>query len=1221
MSEPSRSQPFAHLHVHTEYSLLDGACRVKELARRAAEFELSAVALTDHGVLYGVVPFYKACREAGVSPIIGSEVYVAPRSRFQKEGKLDSDLKHLVLLARDEEGYRNLIGLVTDSNLEGFYYKPRVDRELLSRYTGGLIGMGACLSGEIPTLLTQGREDEARRLAGEYQDLFGRENFYLELQEHGLAEQKVVNEGQLRLSRQLGIGLVATNDAHYLNAADARAHDILLCIGTNSTLEDPNRLRFGSDQFYFRSPEEMAVLFADCPESLTNTHLVAERCNLELRFGGTVLPHFEVPGGVSADAYLRQLCLERVPRRYPGSPPAVLERLEAELKVIADRHLSTYVLIVWDLMRFAREQGILVGPGRGSAPGMVVLYLLGVTGFDPLRFGIPFERWINPERISMPDVDLDFEDERRGEIIRYIAQKYGADHVAQIITFGSLGPRLAVRDVGRAMNMPIPEVDRVAKQVDATHPIRESVEGNPDLAREYQENPAVHTLLDMAIAVEGLSRHGGTHAAGVVISREPLKRVVPLQRAAEGEGLTTQFDMNAVTEVGLLKTDVLGLRTLSVMKHALEFIRAARGVEVDLERIPYDDPETFALISRGDTAGVFQLESAGMRQVAMELKPDRLEDIMALVALYRPGPMAQIPTFVAGKHGRKTVTYAHPKLEPHLEQTQGVIVYQEQVMWIARDLAGMPMAAAESLLDAMRKKKVEAMETAKVAFFEGAATNGVDKKVAEQIWGDMETFAGYGFNKAHSASYAINAYQTAYLKTHYPAEFMAAQLSSIMNDKDKVAAYIQESRRMGIETLPPDVNRSAPLFSVEEGKIRFGLTAIKHVSGTAAEAIIAEREANGPFRDIYDLCARIEPGKWNKTMLENLARANALSSFPGTRASQVAAVDAALEFGQRVYRDRQAGQTSLFGEGGAGPSQPLAPALPAVAEFPPQECLSMEKDLLGIYLSGHPLEAVAEALAGVVTATCREANEGVKQGDVILGGIVTSLRRRVTKSGKMMAFVTLEDLSGAVETVILPETYEKCTAAFVDNAIIVVRGRAETDDRWRNEQEGSVQMKVMVEGAAMLNDSEAVQALVRGPAAGRGRRGSGRGGRSEKRTNGNGGGPERKANGNGGGTERKTNGNGGGTPPPQESERAAAKQVHIRLPGQADRRTLDLLKGLIGQYRGVDQIYLHVACEEGERCVQLTGAYGIAYNDAFSLAVKGILGEGTVWVGGQRVES
>ena len=1202
MSQPNSSQPFAHLHVHTEYSLLDGACRVKDLAQRAAEFQLSGLALTDHGVLYGVVPFYKACKSAGVKPIIGCEVYVAPRSRFSKEGKADSDLKHLVLLADSAEGYRNLIGLVTDSNIEGFYYKPRVDRELLAKYTGGLIALGACLSGEIPALLAQDREEEARRLAGEYQSLFGKDCFYLELQDNGLEEQVKVNAAQIRLARDLGIGLVATNDAHYLDQADAKAHDVLLCIGTTSTLDDPKRLRFGSDQFYLKSPEEMAAGFAECPEALTNTHLLAERCDLELKFGDTILPHFEVPPGDDAESYLRRLCLEAVPRRYPGSPPAVLERVEYELSIYKLRALLPYVLIVWDTMRFAREQGILVGPGRGSAPGSVVLYLLGVTGFDPLRFGIPFERFLNPDRISMPDADLDFEDERRGEIIRYIAQRYGADHVAQIITFGTLGPRLAVRDAGRAMSLPIPEVDRIAKLIDAMHPIRESVASNPDLAREYDDNPMVRNLLDTATAIEGLSRHGGTHAAGVVISREPLKTVVPLQRSTEGEGLTTQFDMNAVTEVGLLKLDVLGLRTLSVLKHALEFIRASRGIEIDLDSMPYDDPATYALLSRGDTAGVFQLESSGMRQVVMELKPDCLEDIIALVALYRPGPMAQIPTFIAGKHGKRKVAFAHPSLEPILRETHGVIVYQEQVMWIAQQLAGLSMGAAEKLLYAMRKKNLQAMESSKEAFAQGAAAHGVSKKVADQVWGEMETFAGYGFNKAHSASYAINAYQTAYLKTHYPAEFMAAQLSSIMSDKDKVAAYVQECRRMGIETRPPEVNAGQPMFSVEDGQIRFGLTAIKHVSGVGAELLIAERKASGLFRDIYELCSRIEPGKMNKTMLENLARASALACFEGTRASQVAAVDQALEWGQRVWRDRQAGQSSLFGTPGEGFTEPHSPPLPVVAEFNHSELLGMEKDLLGVYLSGHPLEAVEATLQGVVTASCREVSEGAKLGEVVLGGIITSLRKRVTKKGTMMAFVTLEDLTGVAETVIWSETCERCGSALVEGAIVVMKGKAEVDERWREEKEGATQTKVIVDGIASLSDPEAVKTVIGAPAH-RGRKTAGRNGGNARKAGPQSPAPEEPP------VVKNRN------PAAPEDPSVSKDEVHIRVPGGTDQKTLGLLKGLIDQCRGEACICLHVECDEGARRIRLGSEYGVAYNETFSLGVQGILGDGAVWVG------
>jgi DNA polymerase-3 subunit alpha len=1192
--QPTDSLRFAHLHVHTEYSLLDGACRVKDLAARAAEFRLSGLALTDHGVLYGVVPFYKACLEAGVKPIVGCEVYVAPRSRFSKEGKADSDLKHLVLLAQNEEGYRNLIGLVTDSNIEGFYYKPRVDRELLSRYAGGLIALGACLSGEIPSLILQDREEEARRLAGEYQDLYGKGSFFLELMEHGLADQPKVNRVQSEIARDLGLGLVATNDAHYLNQADASAHEVMLCIGTNTTLDDPNRLRFGSDEFYLKSPQEMAKLFAACPEALANTHLIAERCSLEMRFGETVLPHFDVPQGQTADSYLRQLCLERLPQRYPGPPPEVLARLDAELKTIADRNLSTYVLIVWDLMRFARERGILVGPGRGSAPGMVVLYLLGVTGFDPLRFGIPFERWINPERISMPDVDCDFEDERRGEVIRYIADKYGSDHVAQIITFGSLGPRLAVRDAGRAMNLPVPDVDRIAKQIDHLRPIRESLEGNPDLAREYESNPMVHGLIDTARAIEGLSRHAGTHAAGVVISREPLKTVVPLQRSTEGEGLTTQFDMNAVADVGLLKADVLGLRTLSVFKHTLEHLRDSRGLELDLDAIPWDDKDTYEMLSRGDTAGVFQLESAGMRQVVMELKPDCLDDIVALVALYRPGPMGQIPTFIAGKHGTKKVTYLHPKLEPVLKETYGVIVYQEQVMLIARELAGLSMGSAEVLLRAMSKKKVEDMAKSKVAFLDGAAANGVDKAVAEEIFSRMEVFAGYGFNKAHSASYAINAYQTAYLKTHYPAEFMAAQLSSIMNDKDKVAAYVNECRRLGVEVLPPDVNASHSAFTVEDGRIRFGLSAIKHVSSAAAEAILAARTESGPFRDIYELCSRLDPGKLNKTSLENLARAHALSSLGGTRAAQIAAVDQALEWGTRIYRDRQAGQSSLFGEGGSdGFVQPTSPPLPKLQEFPLRELLAMEKELLGVYLSGHPLQDVADELRRVATATAQEINQGVKLGEVVLGGIINQTRRRVTRSNKMMAFVTLEDLTGVVETMVLPETYERCSAVLTDGAIVVMRGRAEVDDRWRDEREGAGQNRVLADAVVALNDADAVTRLLNGAGA---RNGNGYGGR---RSNG-----------------RRRPGAASESPSPAARPQRAAPvaEVHIRVPINADEQTLGQLKDLIAQCRGPAGVCLHIVSDEGERRVRLTADFTVTCGEQFTLGIQGLLGEDAVWM-------
>ena len=1203
MSEPSAHPRFAHLHVHTEYSLLDGACRVDDLAALAGQFGLTGIAITDHGVMYGVVPFYKACQKQGVKPIIGCEVYVAARSRFDREAKADSERGHLVLLAENEAGYHNLMCLVTDSSVEGFYYKPRVDRELLSRYHEGLIASSACLTGEVATLVQQDRDHDASRLAGEYRDLFGQDRFYLELQDHGIAAQAKVNVACARIARDLGIGLIATNDVHYCRREDWQSHDVLLCVQTNSTVDDPKRLRFEGDQFYLKSPEEMAALFAQWPDSLENTHLIAERCNVELDFGRVVLPHFEVPPGETADSYVRKLCLEHLPAKYPGSPQAVRERLNYELKIIADKGLSTYVLITWDLIRFARERGILVGPGRGSAPGSVVLYLLGVTGIDPIALGIPFERFINPERISMPDVDLDFEDERRDEVIRYIAEKYGAEHVAQIITFGTMGPRLAVRDVGRAMRVPIPDVDRIAKMIDGMRPIKESVKSNPDLAREYDENPTVRSLIDTAMGIEGLARHASTHAAGVVISREPLRRAVPLQRSTEGEGLTTQYDMTSVADVGLLKMDVLGLRTLSVIKHALEHI-ARRGETLDIDSIPFDDAATYQLLSRGETAGVFQLESSGMRQVVTELRPDRLEDIIALVALYRPGPMAQIPVYIAGKHGTRKITYLHPALEPILKETYGVIVFQEQVMEIARQLAGLSMASAEGVLRAMRKKVSAEMDKVREEFLAGATERGTPPKTAETIFGQMADFAGYGFNKAHSASYAINAYQTAYLKTHYAPEFMAAQLTSIMDDKDKVSAYVQECRRMGVDVLPPDVAASDAAFTVEDGKIRFGLVSVKHVSRTAVQALVAERAAHGPFRGIFEMCSRVEPGKANKSTLESLARAGALSCFEGSRAAQAAAADQALEWGARVYRDREAGQSSLFGAvDSTGATQPPPPALPSAAEFSHAELLAMEKELLGVYLSGHPLEPVQKQLQAATTATVLEIVEAAKEGEVIVGGIVTSVRRRTTKSGKMIAFFTLEDLTGAMEGMVLPEGYENFGAMLAENAIVVIRGRAETDERWREDRgEGGGQQRLIAEAVAALSDTDSVQRLRNGSGAvhnGKPQRGP------------------RAAGANGRPRQRPAAADQPPAPKPQKRQPPEAQpqlKVHIRVPADAPSEAIGKLREVIGQFRGDTHVLLHLQLEEKERRLRLGPDYTVTHDDQFTTAVQGLFGAGTIWM-------
>jgi len=1179
--------------VHTEYSLLDGACRIDDLASRAAHFGLQGLAITDHGALYGIVPFFKACRRRHLKPLIGCEVYVAPRTRFDKDGKADSNLRHLLLLAENDTGYRNLIALVTDSYLEGFYYKPRVDFELLSRCSDGLIALSACLSGEIPSLLLQEREEEARSLASRYRDLFGPQRFYLELQENGIPDQSKVNSHLVRLAADLDLPLVATNDVHYLTREDSRSHDVLLCVQTNTTVDDPNRLRFPTDQFYLKSPQEMGQLFADFPEALANTVEIADRCQVDLESGSVVLPHFAVPEGHTANTYLRHLCLQPLPERYPGAPPEIRRRLDYELDIIARKGLSTYILITWDIVRSAKERGILVGPGRGSAPGSVILYLLGVTGVDPIKLGIPFERFVNPDRVSMPDVDLDFEDTRRDEVIRYISDKYGTEHVAQIITFGTMGPRLSVRDAGRAMSVPIPEVDRIAKQIDAGRPIRESVEKNPDLAREYEENSTARSLLDTAMSIEGLARHASTHAAGVVISDQPLRRVVPLQRSTEGDGVTTQFDMAAVTDAGLLKMDILGLRTLTVIKHALELIEHSRAERIDLQQIPYDDPATFQLLAKGETAGVFQLESSGMRQVVTELKPDCLEDIIALVALYRPGPMARIPEFIAGKHGTRPITYLHSDLEPILDRTHGVIVYQEQVMEIARQLGGFTMGSAETVLRAMRKKVHDAMATMRGEFLEGAEKNGVARKVAEEIWSRMAEFAGYGFNKAHAASYAINAYQTAYLKAHYPAEFMASQLTSLMDDKDKVAAYVQECRRMDIEVLPPDVNTSDAGFTVEHGKIRFGLAGVKHVSHGAVLALVADRSENGPFRDLYEMCSRLEPGKLNKQALDSLARTGAVASLGHSRAQVVAAVDQALDWGARIHRDRQAGQTSLFGSDGAdGAMQPPSPPLPAVPEFPPTELLAMEKDRLGAYLSGHPLSAVESQLAKVATATVAQVSQEGAEGDVILGGIITSYRKIVTRSGRMMAFFTLEDLTGAIEATLLPDAYEKCGAALVDQAVVAVRGRPELDDRWREERDSGGQNRLLAEAIAKLDDEEAIHAL-----RSNNNRRNGRADRAPRRK------PRPAAN--------PAPANPEADPPPADPP---SERVHIRVPAQAAPDAMGRLREMIGQFHGDTEVLIHIHMGEHERCLRLGPAFLVARGEQFAHAVQQLLGDGAVWI-------
>ena len=1166
------SPPFVHLHLHTEYSLLDGACRIKALTERAVELKMSALALTDHGYLYGVIPFHHACREHGIKPIIGCEVYVAPRSRSKREGRVDSEPAHLILLAENEEGYRNLLAVVSEAaSKECFYYKPRIDRELLAQHSRGLIGLSACLAGEIPSLLLKDRPDEARRLAGQYQDILGKGNFYLELQDNGLDDQDKVNPRLIELAKSLDLPLVASNDVHYLRQEDSKGHDVLLCVQTNSTQDQPKRLRFQGDKFYLRTAEEMQALFVAYPEALSNTVVIAERCSLELKRGETLIPHYEVPPGHDLNSYLKELCEEGLPNRYPAQPQAVVERMHRELELISLRRLSGYVLIVWDFVRFAREQGILVGPGRGSAPASVVLYVLGITNVDPIEHGLPFERWINLERMSDPDIDCDFEDTRRDEVIRYVTEKYGTDHVAQIITFGTLGARSAIRDAGRAMRVPLAEVDRIAKLVDPSQSIRESLNMSVDLQQEYHQSDAIRSLLDTAQLLEGLPRHASTHAAGVVISREPLTSVVPLQRSTEGEGATTQFDGDVVGQVGLLKVDILGLRTLSVLKRAVELIAQSHGVHIDLDHLPLDDPKVYALLARAETAGVFQLESAGMRNVLKELQPDRLSDITAVVALYRPGPMAQIPNYIAAKHGRKPIMYAHPTLEPILKETYGVIVYQEQVMSIAKELAGFSMAHAENLLNAMRKKKVDLMTGLHKEFARGAAETGVPRTSADRIFKEMQDFAGYGFNKSHASSYAINAYQTAYLKVHYPAEFMAAQLTSLIDNKDKLAVYIEECRRLRITLLPPSINESQEDFTVIDGAIRFGLAAIKHLGRTAVQSIIATRGRDGRFKNLEDLCGRIDSGTVNRAAVESLAKAGALDSLGQTRKQTLARVPIALEQGQRASRARRLGQTSLLTMTEEELGLVVPSSLPSAAEeFTREELLALEKEYLGIFVSGHPLDRVGEELQRLTNATVADLAENDRKEELVLGGIVSSLRRYTAKNGRPMLFFSLEDRTGSAEVTVFPDVFERDGALVQKDAIILLRGRAESGLRSEEGAQTGGRVKILAQALALSSDPSRLSR----PA------------------------PRARRNG------------------PAEPTPNGRKEVHlhIRIPeAAAEPGNLVKLRQLVLSIPGSFPVQLHLVGEAGERLYALGEKHSVRDSPGLRQALAELFGESTIW--------
>ena len=1080
--ETTSTIPFVHLHVHTEYSLLDGSSKIKEIVKQAKELGMNSLAITDHGVMYGVIDFYKACMDAGIKPILGCEVYVANGSRFQKEDRNDARYDHLVLLAENEKGYQNLMALVSKGFTEGFYYKPRIDFELLQEYHEGLIALSACIAGVVARPLLMVSYEKAKEMALRYKELFGPDRFYLELQDHGIPEQTQVNQGLLRMSRELDLPLVATNDVHYTFQADKEAHDILLCIQTNKKVQDEDRMRYEGD-YYLKTPAEMQALFPYAPEAITNTQKIADMCNVEIKFHERKIPVYDVPEGYTASEYLRYLCEKGLKQRYPQ---AVLDpqrgeelktRLDYEISIIEGMGFVDYFLIVWDFINYAREHGIKVGPGRGSGVGSLVCYSLGITSVDPLKYNLIFERLLNPERVSMPDIDTDFCYRRRQEVIDYVVEKYGKDQVAQIVTFGTMAARLVIRDVGRAMDLSYGEVDRIAKMIPAelNMTIEQALEKNPELKEAYDEDPTIQKLIDMSKRLEGLPRHTSTHAAGVLISRTATMEYVPL--SANDGNVTTQFTMNTLEELGLLKMDFLGLRTLTVIQDAVDIIEAVEGTKVDIDAIDMDDAEVYQMIGAGKTDGVFQLESAGMTSFMRELKPENLEDIIAGISLYRPGPMDFIPKYLAGKKDPHNIQYKTPMLEPILNTTYGCIVYQEQVMQIVRDLAGYTMGRSDLVRRAMSKKKADVMAQERKNFVfgnpeEGVAgciSKGIPQNVAEAIFDEMTDFAKYAFNKSHAAAYAVVAYQTAWLRHHYPVEFMASILTSVIDHPGKVISYIQSLKALNIELLPPDINEGYTGFSVSmsEGvkKIRYGLSSIKNVGKSLVERLVAERKANGPFRNMTDFCRRMQELDLNKRAMENLIKAGAFDSLGGTRSQYLQAYPLIMNAAAQWKKNMISGQMDLFGM--AMEDTPSENAfepdpLPNVPEFPDSLRLSYEKEVLGLYLTGHPLASDEQLWRNHITNfasdfqhTEEEETEGGFEGaksklidgqEVIVGGLIMDKTIKSTKNNKMMAFITLEDLYGSVEVLIFPNRYEQYRDLLEEDNRIFIKGKVSFEE-------------------------------------------------------------------------------------------------------------------------------------------------------------------------------
>ena len=1060
---------FTHLHVHTEYSLLDGSSKIEELVHRAKELGMDSMAITDHGVMYGVIDFYRAARKEGINPIIGCEVYVANGSRFNKEaGQGEDRYYHLVLLAENNTGYANLVKIVSKGFVEGFYYKPRVDYEVLREYHEGIIALSACLAGEVQRYLARGFYEEGKKAALRYQEIFGRDNFFLEIQDHGIPDQKTVNAAQLRLSKELGIDLVATNDIHYIYAQDAEPHDILLCLQTGKKLSDENRMRYEGGQYYCKSEEEMREVFPYAPEAIENTHKIAERCHVEIEFGVTKLPKFDVPEGFTSWEYLNRMCEEGFEKRYPQDDGTLRERMNYELDVIHTMGYVDYFLIVSDFIKYAKSKDIMVGPGRGSAAGSIVSYCLEITDIDPVKYSLLFERFLNPERVSMPDIDIDFCFERRQEVIDYVVEKYGKDRVVQIVTFGTMAAKGVIRDVGRVMDLPYSLCDSIAKMIPAelNITIEKALKTNRELKSLYETDETVKTLIDTSLRLEGLPRHTSMHAAGVVISQKPVEEYVPLSRAQDGT-ITTQFTMTTLEELGLLKMDFLGLRTLTVIQNAVKLVNR-QGISFKLEDVDYSDQAVLASISTGKNDGVFQLESSGMKSFMKELKPESLEDIIAGISLYRPGPMDFIPKYLKGKNNPESITYHCPQLEPILSPTYGCIVYQEQVMQIVRDLGGYTLGRSDLVRRAMSKKKGDVMERERKNFIygnpeenvKGCINNGIPEEIASIIYDEMIDFAKYAFNKSHAAAYAVVSYQTAYLKYYYPVEFMAALMTSVIDNSAKVSEYILTCKQMGIDILPPDINDGEWDFSVSGGKIRYGLSAIKSVRRNIIDTVVEERNQGGPFTSLRDFIYRLTAREVNKRTVESFIKSGALDSLPGTRQQKLLIYADLLEQKTQEKKSSVEGQMSLFDLMGEE-SKEYDIKFPDVGEFSREVLLAFEKEVLGIYISGHPLEDDAALWKKNITAKTSDfyvnEEEGIASGltdgrKYVVGGMINAISVKTTKQNRMMAFLTLEDLVGNMEVMLFPREYEAYRPLLIEDSKVFISGRAD----FSNEEAGKL---------------------------------------------------------------------------------------------------------------------------------------------------------------------